>query len=105
MLHAVLGRLHCRLGTCGSVWPDTLLRRQVSNQGGWMRNTLRSPKAHVYICGDSLMANAVTASLTQVIGTLPMPPGRNLSCWHAEKLVAWTSRNTTDRQPNEKAKS
>ena len=38
-----------------------------------MRNTLRSPKAHVYICGDSLMANAVTASLTQVIGTVSNP--------------------------------
>lgn len=41
---------------------------QVSDRGKWMRNMLRAPDAHIYICGDSLMANAVTASLTQVIG-------------------------------------
>ena len=37
-----------------------------------MRNMLRAPDAHVYICGDSLMANAVTASLTQIMGAGPL---------------------------------
>ncbi|KAK9824802.1 hypothetical protein WJX74_009932 [Apatococcus lobatus] len=44
------------------------VQTKVSDRGKWMRNMLRAPDAHVYICGDSLMANAVTASLTQVMG-------------------------------------
>ena len=59
-----------------------------------MRNTLRSPKAHVYICGDSLMANAVTASLTQVIGRRIDTDRchhhaccRHICCLHVQRLA------------------
>ncbi len=44
---------------------------QISTSGGWMRNMLRAPDSHVYICGDALMANSVTAAVTQVIGEPP----------------------------------
>ena len=57
-------------GSAAHVWQHWSLheRVQVSDRGKWMRNMLRAPDAHVYICGDSLMANAVTASLTQIMG-------------------------------------
>lgn len=60
-----------------------------------MRNTLRSPKAHVYICGDSLMANAVTASLTHVIGKVSNPMSFDSRCsltssWHSKLVPALT---------------
>lgn len=50
--------------------PQTTALVQVSSGGQAMRNMLRAPDAHVYICGDSLVANAATASLTEVMGKL-----------------------------------
>lgn len=54
---------------CATSTRKEYVQSKVADHGQWMCNMLRAPDAHIYVCGDSLMANAVAASFSKMIGS------------------------------------